>query len=174
MALSGIEKRRWGGFAFAIADWAFFVCNVPSDLNYPWNVVSILLGLLSPFWWYKALNVSYPSQPGSQGESTNVAATRQRIVSGRPIYVAVGAVSWGVFVHSVPPHPVDSQLVLRGILGFFSPFLWSVAAFLNMDNSLFWWICLGIDNKSTDEREPQTSNRRDGMGFASFLSAWAA
>ncbi|MFH1115056.1 MAG: hypothetical protein V1792_14190 [Pseudomonadota bacterium] len=179
MNLSKLKRRQWGFFTVGTTLWIGFVYFMPSRLAFPWDALNILLGLFSPLFWYKALDLHHTFAHGGEGESINAPGAHHR-TAVRMVYLALGAVSWGIFLYNIPsprfpPYevliPPDVLAVLRGILGFLSLILWSAAAYLNLyDNSL--WRSLLRTESPGHEREPQSKKVPSRFGKFVLFSSW--
>ncbi len=186
MTLSKLKKRRTVYLTLGIAFWIGFLYCIPSRLSFPWNALSLLLGLFSPLFWYKALDLHRVVAHGGAGESVNSPGARNRTAM-RVVYLALGAVSWGIFVYNIPPFayriplppndlyqplvPSDVLPVFRGILGFWAPFLLFAAAYLNIGNDSVWRNFVGSDSPAR-EREPKPKKARNRIAWASIFLAW--
>jgi len=121
--LKKITRRKWAYLTFGAADWAFFVWNIPSDLTYPYTLLITFLGVVSPFFWYKALDIPYTVKDRDESGQANAPTARNSRVIRRSSYLFLGAVSWGFFVSHIPPHPIlNPRPVLTALIGFISPF----------------------------------------------------
>jgi hypothetical protein len=183
MTLSKLERRRWIFLTLGVVFWGGFVYCIPSRLAFPLDALNLLLGLASPYFWYKALDLHFRPEYGPEDESTNAPAARRRTAI-RLVCLVWGAASWGIFVYNLPPFSYRIPLppndpyqpliphdpVFRGILGFLSPFLWSTAAYLNIDNDSLWRAFLGTDSPG-HEREPQPKKERNILGWALLICA---
>jgi len=110
--------------------WLIYVSNIPSVLHYPWNVLGMLLGILSPYLCYKALITRTTSEHECRDELGNALSQQSRIAMKYWTYLIPGIVAWGIFVSSIPPFPLDPRHVLRGFLGIVSALLWLAALIL--------------------------------------------
>jgi len=175
----GVATRQRLWLAFAVADWAFFISYVPSQLNYPWNLLNTFVGLISPFFLYKSLNNHDEFAHWGNNQSPNAPTGHKMTSIARAIYLALGAVCWSIFIYLIPPFPiapyptlVPHDTMLRGILGLLSLFLWSAAAFVNITNDSFWRNVLGSWSLR-HERGPQPTKTWNRIGWVLLISAQA-
>jgi hypothetical protein len=129
---SVFEHKKSLGFAvFAVLVWILFICLIASDLSYPWNVVNNILGILALFFWYKAINIDYEALYGQEEESTNARTVSLKAAISRAVYLALGFLSWGIFVFNIPPDPIyNPRPVFTGISGFVSSLFFIASVYL--------------------------------------------
>jgi hypothetical protein len=113
---------EWGNFLLAVVLWLQFALPVPCELSYPWNVLVKFLAILSPFFWYKSLNISHKKECERETARASSSWRINRLAASRLIYLIVGVLTWGAFVFGIPPDKFYDTVTLD-IAGFLAPFV---------------------------------------------------
>jgi hypothetical protein len=169
--LKNPSTREWIYFVPAVTIWVWFVLSVPSAVHYPWNVLAKFLGILSPFFWYKTLNITRRSEHEGETEPADSQGTLSGPKTSRLPYFILGTLAWGIFVINISPHPFSRQIVLRDVFGFLAPFLLLVR--LRIDSELYPIVYPRVDHASGHVREPQFADTPARMPWILFFSSGA-
>jgi hypothetical protein len=133
--LKNPTMSEWGNFLLAVVVWLQFALPVPCELSYPWNFLVKFLAILSPFFWYKSLNISHKQECEREIGPASSSWRINRLAASRLIYLIVGVLAWGAFVFSIPPDKFHDT-VTRDIAGFLAPFVLLAGLMIHPDLSL--------------------------------------
>jgi len=78
--LKKIPVKRWILLVCGWVAWFIVLYYMPSDLHYPWNVLNLLLAILSPYLWSRALTINMRYQSMSEDEAKVVPRAMERTV----------------------------------------------------------------------------------------------
>jgi hypothetical protein len=153
--LKNPTANEWFNFLVAIAVWAQFVALVPCELSYPSDVLVKFLGILSPFFWYKSLNIGHRTEREREIRLARALLRLNRPAASRLIYFIVGALAWSAFVFNIPPDK-SHETVTRDAAGFLAPLLLLARLWIHPDLSPL--LPLLAENDSGHAHEPRFSN----------------
>ncbi|MEW6532224.1 MAG: hypothetical protein AB1473_15420 [Thermodesulfobacteriota bacterium] len=99
---TGTKKRlvtkQWIYTILGVAAWAVFLWHIPSNIDYPWNVLNALLGFLAPCLCLMAVRTDVDYAPEFRSEGGRAAITKKTVMMKHWIYLSAGVVVCGVFL----------------------------------------------------------------------------
>lgn len=163
----------WAKIGFFIA-WISTIFGTASGLQYPWSLITKLVGVIAPFFWFKALEIDICSLLKRSSSVFGVPAKSKQTIASRILYFVLGTAIWAIFVASIsrdPERQFQPALPLSLVSGFLFPILLSYTVHINREQEL----CCKQEMRTTNEivhSLSQTWIFRNILNWVMIQCAW--